>query len=242
MPLAWGSGLLIPGVDGRAYLLDPATARSKAEPLVPVFDRQRRGHWRTPVRLDENTAILADDAGRIRRLSLRKDPMPKLTAEAETLLDKAIIADPAATSQAVIAVTADRRVRALSTRDLSPLGAWPLAAPLAEDPVLSGGRVFVYDTAGGVMALGSEGRLLWSIKLDAVATGTPFLEDDRLWLADRDGHLHQRALSDGAAQRQLALRLLPAGGFIALGQTVLVSAARGSIAPVELGALDRASR
>jgi outer membrane protein assembly factor BamB len=242
VPLAWGSDLLIPGIDGRAYLIDPATARSKAEPLVPVFDRDRRGRWRTPVRLDLNTAILADEAGRLRRLCLKKDPVPRLAVEAETLLDKAIIVDPVATSQAVIAVTADRRVRALSTRDLSPLGAWALAAPIAEDPVPAGGRVFVYDTAGGVMALGPEGRLLWSIKLDAAAAGAPLLQDDHLWLADRDGHLHERALADGALRRQLPLGVLPAGGLITLGQTPLVNVARGSVAAIELSDGDQASR
>ncbi len=242
VPVAWGGNLLISGIDGRAYLVDPATAQSKAEPLVPVFDRDRRGRWRTPVRLDESTTILADEAGRLLRLSLKKNPVPRLVVEAETLLDKAIIADPAATSQAVIVVTADRRVRALSTRDLSPLGAWPLAAPLAEGPVHSGEHAFVYDTAGGVMAMGPEGRLIWSIKLDTAATGSPLLQGDRLWLADRDGHLHERALADGAERRQLVLGVLPAGGLIALGRMVLVSVARGSIAPVDLGAADEASR
>ncbi len=31
-PIAWGSALLIPGVDSRAYLIDPLTGRSQAEP------------------------------------------------------------------------------------------------------------------------------------------------------------------------------------------------------------------
>ena len=63
---------MIPGADGRAYLIDPVTAQSKAEPLVPVYNRERRGRWRAPVQLNAKTVVLADDAGRVRRLSLRQ--------------------------------------------------------------------------------------------------------------------------------------------------------------------------
>ncbi len=116
MPLPWGRNLLIPGTDGRAYLIDPLTAQSKAEPLVPVFDRDRRGRWLAPVRLDAGSVILADDAGRVRRLALKPGPVPRLVVEAETVLDKGIVADPASTGGAVIVATADQRVRALSAQ------------------------------------------------------------------------------------------------------------------------------
>ena len=53
MPLVWGRALLVPGVDGRAYLIDPLTARSKAEPLVPVYSiATARSSWLAPARLD----------------------------------------------------------------------------------------------------------------------------------------------------------------------------------------------
>ena len=96
-PLAWGRDLLIPGADGRAYLIDPVTAQSKAEPLVPVYNRERRGRWRAPVQLNAMTVVLADDAGRVRLLSLQQKPVPRLVVEAEKLLEKGIVADPATT-------------------------------------------------------------------------------------------------------------------------------------------------
>ena len=114
MPLPWGRNLLIPGTDGRAYLIDPLTAQSRAEPLVPAFDRDRRGRWLAPVRIDEMSVVLADDTGRVRRLSLKPGPAPRLVVEAERPLDKGIVADPASTGGAVIAATADQQVRVFS--------------------------------------------------------------------------------------------------------------------------------
>ena len=42
----------------------------------------------------------------------RQKPVPRLVVESEKLLDKGIVADPAATAGAVVVVTADQRVRA----------------------------------------------------------------------------------------------------------------------------------
>ena len=73
-PVAWGSGVLIPGLDSRAYLIDPLTGRSQAEPFVPKFDRDRQGTWFSPARIDKDTVILADDVGRVIRLELKPRP------------------------------------------------------------------------------------------------------------------------------------------------------------------------
>lgn len=233
-PLAWGANLLIPGADGRAYLIDPTTAQSKAEPLVPVFDRDRKGRWRAPVHLDAANVILADDAGRVRKLSLKNEPAPRLSVEAETLLDKRIVADPAATAGAVVVATADQRVRALSPRDLSAIGSWPLEAPLVGSPVAVGARVFVFDGGGGVLVLARDGRKLWSVKLDAPATGAPVIEGDLVWLLDQQGRLYARALSDGALRDRIDLGVLPAGGMLALGDMAIAPVGRGVVAAVSL--------
>ena len=233
-PLAWGRNLLIPGADGRAYLIDPVTAQSKAEPLVPVYNRERRGRWRAPVQLNAMTVVLADDAGRVRRLSLQQKPVPRLVVEAEKLLEKGIIADPATTGGAVIVATADQRVRVLSARDLSPVGAWPLEAPLLGSPVTAGDRCFVLDSAGGIMALGPDGRRHWSIKLDSAVAGPPLIQDDLVWLLDREGHLHARSLADGAAREQLELGVLPCGGLLQVGPEAIVPVARGTVQLIAL--------
>ena len=233
-PLPWGRDLLIPGADGRVYLIDPVTMQSKAEPLVPVFDRDRRGRWRAPVLLDPNSVILADDTGRVRRLSIKKEPVPRLTIDAETSLDKGLSAEIACTPSAVILATTDQKIRALSARDLSPVGTWPLDAPLSGQPVSMSKRCFVYDNGGGVMAFGEDGRRQWAIKLDAPAVGSPAIDKETVWLLDREGRLHGRSLADGAPRQRVDLGIFPAGGLLTVGSQSFAPVARGSLQAIEL--------
>jgi hypothetical protein len=178
--------------------------------------------------------VLADAAGRVRRLNLEQTPVPRLTAQAAPLLDKAIISDPAATTGAVIVATADQKLRALAARDLSPVGAWALEAPLVERPMTVGDRCFAYDAAGGILALGREGQRLWSIKLDEVAVGTPVIANDLIWFLDRSGRLHGRALADGAARERVDLGVLPVGGLIQLGTQMVVPVGLGTVQAMAL--------
>ncbi|WP_165219306.1 outer membrane protein assembly factor BamB family protein [Aquisphaera insulae] len=237
MPLAWGPNLLIPGVDGRVYLIDPLTAESRAEPFVPVYDRDRRGRWLAPAPIDATSAILADDIGRVRRLVLRADPSPRLVAEAETLLDRGIVAEPAATEGAAVVVTADGMARALSIRDLSPIGSWPLAAPIVDRPFVVEGHGFLADASGGVLALRKDGRKAWSIPLESPPLGAPVVDGDLAWFLDRDGILHGRSLGDGSPRQKVDLRMIPAGGLLAVGGRTFVPVARGTLRPIDLKAL-----
>jgi outer membrane protein assembly factor BamB len=227
-PLFWGGGILVPGSDARVYLIDTVTARSRAEPFVPKFDRDHQGTWLAPVLLSDGAVGLADDVGRVRRIALRTAPVPRLMSEADATLDQRIIADPASTGGAVIIATADRRVRALAVRDLSPVGSWELAAPLAEPPIGTAGFGFVLDRAGGVMAFARDGHRAWSINLGAEVVGLPLVRDRSVWFLTRDGTLHERGLSDGAGRTPLALGVLPGGGILETGASPVIAAGRGT--------------
>ena len=82
-PLLWGTDLFAPGGDGRAYLIDPKTGASKAEPYVPPFDRTKPTHWLGPVKLEDEAVVLADTSGRIRRLVKQTDPRVHLALAGE---------------------------------------------------------------------------------------------------------------------------------------------------------------
>ena len=226
-PLPWAGGLLVPGEDGRAYLLDPTTGRTDAEPFVPEFERDRIGAWLAPCPLDADSIVLADDAGRVRRLVIKAEPARKIVAEAETTLDGPIAADPACTATAVVVALVDGTVRALSARDLSAVGSWKLEAPLLRAPQAAGGSVVVLDAAGGVMLLGRDGRRAWATKLPSPAAGSALMRGDVLWLPTQDGRARGLSLADGRESASLDLGAAPADGMIEVGPDVLVPTGRG---------------
>ena len=235
-PLFWRRALLVPGEDGRVYLIDPHTGRSRAEPLVPPFDRDHQGRWLAPCRTDDDVVFLAEESGRVRRVGLKPSPAPRMVVETETLLDQGIIADPACNDAAVVTATVDGRVRALSTRDLSPIGSWKLDAPILGDPLAVDGRIVVLDASGGVLLFGRDGQRAWSSTIDAPAAGAPLVVGDALWILDRDGKAHGLAIADGKELAVRDLGVLPAGGLTVLGDDVFVPTGRSSLQPL---ALDR---
>jgi hypothetical protein len=157
-----------------------------------------------------------------------------LAAEAEANLDRPIVSDPATTGGAVLVATSDRRVRALAARDLSPVGAWPLEAPLSGRPVGLGDGGLVSDRAGGVMAFGRDGQRTWSIKLGAEVVGSPQVLGSSIRFLTADGVLHVRARADGAPLERRALGILPAAGPLPAGRGVLIPVGAGPICPLVL--------
>jgi pSer/pThr/pTyr-binding forkhead associated (FHA) protein len=230
-PLFWGTDLIVPGNDGRVDLIDPSTAAPRAEPYVPPFDRSKPLRWLVPVRLGQDSIILADVSGRVRRLGRRADPRPRLAPVGEEInLGSPVIAPPAATDHAVILVTADRKIRSLSGDDLSALGAWNLEAPLALQPLAAGGHVFVCDIAGRVSAFAPDGQRLWETDLQKEPpAGPPVVKDDLVWFLSRSGLLERRHLADGSALEPIDLGIMPAGGLSLLGSKLVIPTARGTI-------------
>jgi outer membrane protein assembly factor BamB len=228
-PLAWGDAVLVPGADARAYLIDPLSGRTRAEPFVPKFDRDLQGTWCAPALIDRDTVVLADDVGRVYRIGLKTSPAPRLLEEAEATLRERITAGPVSTGGAVVLVTADRRVRALAGRDLSPLGSWELEAALAGPLVAQDGMCFATDRAGGVLAFNSDGKRVWSIKLGAEAVGVPVVRDQSIWFLTTDGALEIRERAGGGPRDRMALGILPTAGLIAAGNRMLVPAGAGTI-------------
>jgi outer membrane protein assembly factor BamB len=234
-PVAWQGGVLVPGADGRAYLIDPTTGRSIAEPFVPQFERDNQGTWLAPAVLDPENVILADDVGRVRRLTVKPTPVPRLNVEVERALDSRIVTDPATTGAAVLVATADGRVRSLAGRDLSPVGAWPLDASIAGPPVGLADGGLAMDRAGNVLAFGRDGQKAWAIKLGAEVVGSPRVVGPSLVILTSDGVLHLRARADGAPVDRRPLGLLPAGGPIAAGANTMIPVAPGTVRPMALG-------
>ncbi|MBX6313440.1 MAG: PQQ-binding-like beta-propeller repeat protein, partial [Isosphaeraceae bacterium] len=230
-PIFWSEGLFVPGGDGRAYLIDPKTGRSLAEPFVPPFEVSRPAKWLAPALLKENAVVLADTTGRLRRVELQQEPVPRLVSPIDPAdLGSPLAAPPASTGEAVLAVTEDGKVRILAARDLSPSGAIPLEAPLRLGPYADAGHAFVADAAGHVLAFGPDGQKLWAIELrDGPPVGAPAVGGDTVWFLGHDGSLERRSLADGSALDRIALDLIPTGGPLPVGPDLVVPVGRGTV-------------
>ena len=134
----------------------------------------------------------------------------------------------------MIVVTADRRVRALAARDLSPVGILGARGTAGRPPVGIGDGCFVMDRAGGVMAFGHDGQRTWSIKLGSEVVGAP-ADSGSIGLAAHAGRdaARPRAVrrQPNANDRRWASCRPVACSWRA--RMALVAAARGTIRPVD---------
>ena len=235
---AIGGGLLIPGGDGRLYLVDPKGGSSAADPYVPSFDRTRPTRWRRPVVLGGNAVAVADSDSTLRRISVDRTTRPRLVATAEARLDSPMAADPASTGASVVVATVDGRIRSLAARDLGPQGSWPLGAPRQLGPVVVADHAFVVDADGEVMAFGPDGRRLWSSRLrDTRPAGPPAIRDGSAWFVGLGGSVQRLSMVDGSTQSSAAIRALPDGGPIAAGPDLVVPTGPGTLRLLDRKAL-----
>jgi len=234
-PMFLGADLVIPASGGRAFLIDPKTGGPRAEPYLAVFDKANPARWKAPVRLGDDAVLLADESGKLRRLTRKEAGAegggPRLVATDEAGLGTPLAADPAAVGEAVLLVTTDKKVHARSARDLSPMGKTDLTAPLALGPVAAGDLVYVADAAGTILAFGPDGLKRWQVNLGgAPPVGPPILRGESALFVDRDGVLHRLALADGVPQAEaVPLDVLPSGPPQAAGDDIYLPVAPGSI-------------
>lgn len=231
-PLFWGEDLFVPGLDGRAYLVDPKTGAPRAEPYVPTFDNQQPTRWLDPVNLPGDAVLLVNQTGTLQRLVKQTEPRVRLATLGEPNdLKSTIDAHPAATQDSTIVTTSDNRVRSLSGRDLSALGAWNLDVPRAFGPIALGrGFVAVFDKGGGIMLFAPDGNRAWVADLgEQPPLGPPVLRDGVLWVLSRDGVIQKRDASDGSPIERLDLNILPGGGLWHAGNALYAAAAPGTV-------------
>lgn len=237
-PLVWGGHLLVPGIDGRAYLIDPRDGSPQADPLLPSFTGDGPLRWLDPVPIDGGAIALCDREGTIRRLVKEDGERPSLIVQAEVALNQPLVAPPGSTMDAVILATADGRIRALAARDLSPAGAWELDAPLALGPFTdqATGTVIVADASGKVIGFGPGGERLWTIDLEGdTLAGAPSIGGDDIWMLTLGGRLHRRSSFDGTPIDRVELTPLPSGGPALLESSLAVPVGPGTVRPMPLG-------
>ncbi|WP_220487822.1 outer membrane protein assembly factor BamB family protein [Tautonia rosea] len=231
-PLAWENDLLVPGIDGRVYLIEPTTGGPVADPLLPTFTGDGPISWLDPVPIGIDAIALADREGVVRRVIKDDGDRPRLAIEAEVTLGQPLVAPPGSTGDTVILATADGWIRALASRDLSPAGAWELDAPVALGPYtdLDSGTVFVADASGKVIAFGLGGERLWTIDLEGdTLSGAPIIEGEDVWLLTLGGTLHLRSRTDGMPLNRFELTPLPASGPRPIDHSMVIPSSPGTL-------------
>ena len=231
-PIAWGGNILVPGADGRVYLIDPETGESAADPFVPRFDKARLSRWATPVMVEGDAVVLADQEGRIRRLVKADNPRPRLVVSGEASLGQPLDAKPASTGGAVLLATADGKVRSLAARDLSPATTVDLPSPRSVGPIAVGDHAIGDDSAGDVFAFGPDGQRHWQARLRAATNEPPAVRGGAAWFLTRSGSIESRALADGATSERIDLASLPAGAPLVAGGRLIVPTGLGSLRAV----------
>ena len=94
-PIAWGSGILIPGLDSRAYLIDPADGPLACRAVRTQVRSRPPGDLAgtCPARSATRSCWPMTSAGWCGSRS-RRPRSPRLVGEAERMLDQRIIAEP----------------------------------------------------------------------------------------------------------------------------------------------------
>jgi outer membrane protein assembly factor BamB len=231
-PIAWGPHVLVPGVDGRVYLIDPASGESAADPFVPPFDRDHPYRWTSPVIVEGDAVVLADREGRVRRMVKSDRPRPRLAVTGEASLGQGIVGELASTGGAVFLATADGKIRSIAARDLSPESTVDLPEPRTCGPVAVGDHAFVADASGDVFAFAADGQKRWQARLHSAATDAPAIRNGSAWFATRAGSLEARSMADGSATERVPLGALPAGPPIVTGPRLVVPVGLGTLRAV----------
>ena len=148
--------------------------------------------------------------------------------------------DPVGAGGLVVVVTADRRVRALAARDLSLASSTPLESRPTFPPEVVGGRVYVADQVGNLVAIAPDGQRAWSVRLpgagdSVVIVAPPRLSGETLWCMARDGTLHARTLTDGAEVSTVPLRVFASSGPLSLGNDLVIPDGSGSLRLMQVG-------
>ena len=246
-PIAWGRELLVPGDDGRAYLIDPLTGRVSRRAVRPAVRPDPANGWRTPVvarRATPSRWPTTPGASAASRGST--DPRPRLVVAAETTLGQG----PRGRSRLDRRGGRRRDVRRPRPRALGPRPQ-PGRRLVARRPARRFRPATVWrpratwpTRPAACSPSAPDGQRLWSATLGEKAgsvevVGPPAVRGQAVWFLARDGTLHARSLADGSSVATIPLDILPAGGPVAVGNDLAIPVGLGAIRllTIEAGAV-----
>jgi hypothetical protein len=234
-PAALGDRLLAPVEIGQVLLLTPKTGDLQSAPFQSRIERSAVPAWRTPTPLGDAEAVVADDRGRLVRLSIAAEPQPHLMATAEGELPQPIVSPLAALGETIFGVDAADSLVVVSAADLK-------AAPLRHKlpgrcdwgPQRIGERVLLTTDSGHLLCFDAAGKQLWQSPLRyGPLAGTPLAAGEDLVLTATGGVVWWVTAQSGKEFGKLDTGLPLATGPVTLNRQLLVGGCDGSLYVIE---------
>ena len=143
-----------------------------------------------PVRLDEETVLIADNNRRL----LRVDSVVAEVQRAYTLPDK-VTANTLSDGETLYVPFQNGGLSAISLEDLYPRWTLNTEAGIWAQPLLAGDMLIVSSIDHKLYALDREtGQRIWSLDLGGAVASTPLLANDRLYIGSFDKSFYEISL------------------------------------------------
>lgn len=227
--IALPGGIVVP-IPGRIDWLPDSGGRPIDPFLLPVGgEGEARPTWRSLARIDDEHFAAADDAGLLRVIAVRQEPLPHLAEVASVSLGGP--ARPILSLGGRVVVATERQVRLLDPAGLRPVAEVTPDEPVTGGPWVAGETVFVQTGVGTLRGLdGADLAERWRVSLDGPVAGGPVATDDE-WVAASQTGAVVRLTSEGAERSRIRLGETLTGLY-RVGDGVLAASIGGSLHPV----------
>lgn len=232
-PAILNDGLLIPGMDGFLYWIDPRTGRELAEPFMGPYVEGSPSRLRSVTAVDPSKIILVADQ-QVLRLELKQTPFAHFQPTASTTLDR-VAATQLVNLEDRIFMAHGAELVSLQPETLEILDRWSLKSHVDKPPVSIGKNVIFITQQNEMVCLGgTKGQIsiLWEWKLDSPVVGQPVAVEDGFWVALANGRLVKHALDEQRILHETTAGRALVDGPWQVGDRLATLAADGSVATV----------
>lgn len=230
-PIALEGGLVLP-LPGRLEWLAERSSTGQVEAFLLAIgsDGKPAPKWRFAARIDPELFAIVDDAGTLRVIRLRPEPLPHLAEVASLGLD-APPSRPLDVIDGRIAMALDDRVQLLDPSGLRTIAEVTTEGPVTGGPWAAGKFLFVQNGSNTLVACDSATLTeQWRVKLDAPVAGRPLSSSSGWVFATQTGTVVELG-EDGTETNRTSLET-PLTGLISIGETVAAMSLDGSLSAV----------
>jgi hypothetical protein len=228
-PVAFQNGVLLPCVDGRVLLLDPAKGEQQTLPFQPRLQPGEEVVWRRPAVIGGGgDFVIADDQRRVYRVGIKPQPQPFLGELQQKQLDLSITSDLATVGDTIYGVAQDggkNVLLALDPAKLEPAGQWDLeGGRITWGPRCVGDMVLVVINARRMYGFDAGREPLWSEAVDIPGQplSDPLIRNGEFIFASADGTVWSVSEESGEVAKRLSVGEPLVTGPAAIGKQLMV--------------------